>query len=623
MLRRVKTQVPHPLQRRGAIFLRAVTRRRGLVLRALLCWLIGLFALSNDEIGSYDKRFQLRGDQAARKDILVLNLAPSDFMSMYDVRTNSLSNMAEITDLTDSFFWDKHLWVKFLKKVLDQNPRAVAVSLYFGDNIGSVDLTPDERAILQDPRVSWSTSLNHLERLMTPAFAQTDLSNVGGSDLRRDDDGMVRRIFPFSGEVEHIVEKAAGRRFPAAPNGLFINFRGGSHSFAHVGLSEILNDELPDGFFKNQILIIGADSGAASRYQTPAGALLRSEVMAHLTDNLLENRWIVRFPFAVYAILFGFLTALAVFLITQYPQAVALFFFIWIGTLLAALSAWSFDALAVWTPALSPFIVFLGAWIIFVGYQATRIERMNTRLQQEQRYLQELEQLKNNFVSLISHDLKTPIAKIQAVVGRLKSQDAGGAMTADLKSLQDSSEELNRYIQSILKLLRVESRDFKLHKDVGDINEVIEDALSALRPLAAEKNVRLDANLEPMFSTEFDLTLMKEVVINLVENAIKYTPAGGSVFVSSTEEDDLVRVRVQDTGQGIAPEEIDKVWRKFVRGKDEDMKTKGSGLGLYLVKYFIELHGGQVQLESELGRGSTVSFTLPLTDDTKTEEVTA
>lgn len=136
-----------------------------------------------------------------------------------------------------------------------------------------------------------------------------------------------------------------------------------------------------------------------------------------------------------------------------------------------------------------------------------------------------------------------------------------------------------------------------------------------LRPLAEEKGVQLDTQLEPLFSQEFDVTLIKEVVINLVENAIKYTPTGGRVLIATQETQDHVVFKVSDTGEGIAKEDLANVWGKFVRGKDQDMKSKGSGLGLYLVKYFIELHGGKVNLTSQLGKGTEVVFTLPLSSE--------
>lgn len=622
MLRRVTKSTLEKIRIRGEWLLRLMARRRGLVLRTLLCWAIGCLALTADEYKSYDRRFNLRGEQKADADVVILTMYPSDFLRSFNIRTNSLANVTEISDITDSLFWDRQTWVRLLSRILTDRPRSIGVTLWFGENIGPVRLDDEERMVLQDPRVVWATSVNNLERMMKPVFARGDLANVASIDLRRDEDGVIRRYFPERAEVPTLVGKLSGRPLPRTPNGLVINYRGSSaRTFTHYTLSELLNDEIRPGAFKDKIVLLGGDGGDGPRLTTPIGPMQRTEVVAQLLDNHLQNRWITRLPFGTYAALFFVLTLLAVFLITTYPQSVVILFFIWIGTLCVALSAWVFDTFAIWIPALSPFMLLIATWIIFIGYQATKVERLNARLKQEQLYLRELEQLKNNFVSLISHDLKTPIAKIQAVVDRLRAEHGGGPLEHDLKSLHDFSDELNRYIQSILKVLRVESRDFKLNREVGDINEVIVEALRLLRPLAAEKNIRIETDLEPMFSAEFDVTLIKEVVINLIENAIKYTPPGGEVRIRSTETENETRVEVRDTGVGIAPEELERVWRKFTRGRDQDHKTKGTGLGLYLVKYFIELHGGRVRLESELGKGSTVSFTLPLVDDTKSEQI--
>ena len=119
-------------------------------------------------------------------------------------------------------------------------------------------------------------------------------------------------------------------------------------------------------------------------------------------------------------------------------------------------------------------------------YFVTQVETANSKLIQEQKYLAELEQLKNNFVSLISHDLKTPISKIQAIIDRqlIEKTQLG---TEDLLNLKNYSDELNRYIQSILKVLRVESRDFKINMQSADINEIIFHVSERLKPLALAK----------------------------------------------------------------------------------------------------------------------------------------
>lgn len=595
---------------------RLFIRRRGFWLRTLLCWIIGVMALSSDEGNSFDQRFNLRGDQKASSQIVLVTIKQSDFTSIYGKRTNSIANLSELTDITDSFFWNKQIWLGLLDKILAQSPRSVGVTLYFGINVGEVMVTPEEERIFKDPRVVWSTSTNNFERLYEPLFTNDLHENIATNDLRRDEDGMIRHIFDQSDVLPHLVEKIVGKRFPHSRTGISINYRGSGRVFTQYTLSEVLNDEIPPDALKDKIILVGAETNSGPQYLTPVGALSRAEILAHIADDLLGDKWIRQWSFGVYALMFLLLTLIAVFIITQYPQSVALVFILWLGLSIAALSAWVFDTFYIWLPAYSPSILLLATWVIFIGYQANRIERLNFRLQQEQQYLQELEQLKNNFVSLISHDLKTPIAKIQAIVDRLLTQPTTPEMQEDLKSLRGSGEELNRYIQSILKVLRVESRDFKVNKEVADINEVIEQAIRQLRPLAAEKEIQIHTELEPMFSVELDTVLMKEVLVNLIENAIKYTPRGGRIAIHSSEMEDSIFVKVQDNGEGIRPEDLDTVWGKFTRGKDQDLKSKGTGLGLYLVKYFIELHGGKVSLESKVGSGSTVSFTLPLSDDT-------
>lgn len=603
---------------------RIIYRRRGFWLRTLLCWIIGVSALSSDDGNSFDKRFQLRGDQKASKQIVLINMRQSDFSPIYQKRTNSITNLNELTDITDSFFWNRELWTDLLRKILAQNPQSIGVTLYFGINVGDVRLNSQEQKIFKDPRIVWSTSTNNFERLYEPVFTNDAHDNIASNDLRRDEDGVIRHIFAQE-VLPHLVEKITRKKFPAAATGISINYRGTSKVFTQYSLAEVLNDEIPADALKDKIILIGAETSSSPQYLTPVGPLSRSEILAHITDDVIGNKWIKQWGFPVYALLFFGLVLLAVFIITQYPQSVALVFMLWLALSIAAVSAWIFDTFYLWIPAYSPFVLLLATWTVFIGYQANQVERMNFQLQQEQQYFAELEQLKNNFVSLISHDLKTPIAKIQAIVDRLLTQHQSPELHEDLRSLRRSGDELNRYIQSILKVLRVESREFKLNKEVADINEIIEQALEQLRPLAAEKQIQVKTEMEPLFSVEFDTTLIKEVIVNLMENAIKYTPPQGQITVYSEEVDDSIFVRVRDNGEGIRPEDLDKVWGKFTRGRDQDMKSKGSGLGLYLVKYFIELHGGKVSLESKLGVGTTVSFTLPLIDDTNEAltEVTA
>lgn len=586
-------------------------RRQGLFFRFLVCWLLASLVVLNDEKNNYDTRFEVRGRQSTSQDIILLNIKPSDMSRYYDNRTQSLLHLNQTQDFSESFFWEPELWSQILAKVLEQNPKKVGVTLFWGEGISNQHLSPTQKLLFFDSRIIWASQIGPFEQAIPPLFARHDLSNIGVVDMERDEDGVVRKVLTYWTETPQMAEKLTNINISSERSSLLINFRGPQNTFAQLSVGELLSGDLPQDYLKNKIVIIGASHVTGQRYLTPLGSMTRSEIIAQVSDNLLNDRWIKRLPSWVYILFALILALIAVLIVTQYPQSVALFFYIWLGLLSVSASIYAFDVFSIWLPAVGSLISLMLVWFVFVGYQASRIERRNFMLEQEQRYLHELEQLKSNFVSLISHDLKTPLAKIQGVIDRLKSQPQN-QLGADLESLENSAGELNRYIQSILKVMRVESRDFQLSLASTDLNELIEDAVKSLRPLAEDKNISLTTHLDPLFLVDLDPTLIREVVQNIIENAIKYSPQNGSVSVRSFETDTEIGFEVSDSGEGIPPEELSTVWGKFVRGQGQSHKTKGSGLGLYLVKYFVELHGGRVTLQSEVGRGTQVGFYLPL-----------
>lgn len=594
--------------------LRVFIRKQGLIFRILVCWALATFAMYTDERTNFDTRFKIRGAQTASSDIVILWLRPADINRYYDVKTQTLINLNELNEFSDGFFWDQRLWFQILKNILEQNPKSIGVSVYFDDFIGNVEMTRAESEVFFDKRVFWATQMNSFDQMITPMLAKSDLSNVGQYEIYRDEDGLVRKIMTSWDETPHLSEKMVGKRFPPNTISKLINFRGSSRVFTSVTVDDVLNHNLTKDFFTNKMVLVGVESGSSIRFLTPVGLLTRTEIIAQVIDNLSKDRWIKKYHTAFYALYALLLVLLATFVVTQYPQSVAFAFLFWIGLMCVAISAWTFDSLNFWLPGVSPIILILIVWVVFVGYQATKVERKNYMLEQEQKYLHELEQLKSNFVSLISHDLKTPLAKIQAVVERLKKTSTENSQNLeDYNSLDDYTGELNRYIQSILKVMRVESRDFQINKTSTDLNEMIEEVVKSLRPIADVKNIKLELKLEPLFLVDLDATLIREVIHNLIENAIKYSPENKEVFINSFEtEDNQVGFQVKDQGEGIPPDEVSSVWGKFVRGQSQSHKSKGTGLGLYLVKYFVELHAGRVTLQSQVGKGTTVGFYLPL-----------
>jgi len=597
------------LFRLAQVFGRWLGRRLGFFWRGFVCLMIGFLFLLNSRQGNFDTRLKFRGNQAKSTKIALITLHPNE-IPKHQALLGSPAPLSEMVDVTDTFYWNIELWTRLMAKVLSANPRAVGITLVFGESLAPLSLSKDQKSLFYDTRVLWAGVTSANDNPIYPVFSKLDKSNVGSIDIARDEDGIARKLITQDEDFQPMVMKFSGRTSSEEQTQL-INFRGDSRVFDEYSATDILTGQVKPEALKGKIILIGSEAGRQSLYLTPLGPSTRHTILAHMLDQLLEKRRIQLAPLWVYFLLLVLFVWLTILIMTKYPQSISFVFLAWILTLWAALSAWIFDSVYFWLPVSSVIVLVAAAYVIFLGYQANSIERQHYKLKQEQKYLRELEQLKNNFVSLISHDLKTPIAKIQAVLHRLQLQNQTPELSLDLKSLQESSEELSRYIQSILRMLRVESRDFRLHIEVGDINTIIEDVILQITPLAKEKNITLKAHLEPMFSSEFDHTLIREVLVNIVENAIKYTPQNGQITLHSQEKENMIYIDVTDTGEGIPEPEISQVWGKFVRGKDQDLKTKGTGLGLYLVKFFIELHGGKVALQSAVGKGTTISFCLP------------
>lgn len=593
-------------------WLRWVYRRQGLILRILVCWALASLAILNDEKNNFDTRFKIRGMQKVSSDIVLLNIKPSDLSRYYDPRVQNLLNLNQSQDFSESFFWDPQLWKVILENLIKQNPKAIGVTLYFSQEFNNLLLTEEESRIFFNPRVYWATQFNSFDQSQSSVLSRNNHYHSGVINFNLDEDGQLRKVLTQNLEYLTLPEKLSNQKLPSYSNYQLINFRGPQNMYPSLNLVDLLSGDLPENYLKDKIIIIGAHVSSDNQYLTPVGVISRADIVAQVTDNLIQQRWIKKYPLTIYFLYSLVLVILAVLIISHYPQGVAFFFYCWIGLLTVSLSIWFFDVLNIWIPALSTIFLLITVWIVFVGYQASRIERRNFMLEQEQKYLQELEQLKSNFVSLISHDLKTPLAKIQGVLDRMKSKSVSSETASDLNSLENSTEELNRYIQSILKVMRVESRDFQIQAVSTDLNEIIEEVTQSLKPLADLKNIEIRSTLEPLFLVDLDPTLIREVVHNLIENAIKYSPENRAIDIKSFESESEVGFYVQDYGEGIPHDELQSVWGKFVRGNSQSHKTKGSGLGLYLVKYFIELHGGRVALQSELGRGTQVGFFLPL-----------
>ncbi|MEQ1878325.1 MAG: ATP-binding protein [Bdellovibrionia bacterium] len=577
-------------------------------LRGIFCWLVGLGFLLSDYNGDFDLRLQARPVQKVDSRILLLTTEPEDWGADPEFGARQ-----ELREQTDASFWRPKAWELLLHHVLPAEPLAVGVSFFFNsDSEGPGDLRE-----VQDPRVVWAARVDPEGRAMLPVLARTYGLNTGVVDFHPDVDGIVRRL---SSPLVHIpifglrLAERATMKEVTLPYGysLHVNYRGPKGTFPVIRYKDLLEGKITAAHLKDKIVVIGSLSAANHQVLTPMGFMSRAEVLANTADNILNRRWLRKLSVEVYALYLLAVLLLTIWIIQSYPQSVSTIFLGASGVVLTALSLWWFDAFYIWIPISSPVIQIAVTFIVFLSFQLSLNEQKAWRLEQEQIYMMELEQLKGNFLSLISHDLKTPIAKIQGITDRLMTAATDSPMASDLKSLRLASQDLHKYIHSILQLSRVEARELKINKQATDINELIERAVEQINPLAYEKSIELTKDLETLFSLEIDPVLIGEVILNLVDNAVKYTPKGGKVKVSSREEGNDVFVEVADTGAGIPEADLQRIWDKFYRVQEQAMQSKGSGLGLYLVRYFIELHGGKVFVHSRPGEGTRIGFHLPI-----------
>jgi histidine kinase len=232
--------------------------------------------------------------------------------------------------------------------------------------------------------------------------------------------------------------------------------------------------------------------------------------------------------------------------------------------------------------------------------------------------LQELDQLKQDFVSNVTHELRSPMTSLRGYVDFLLRGDAGPLTEEQAENLivvKNNAARLARFIDNLLDVAKIEARKVELHPEALALNGVGREMVVLFRPQAEEKEVRLvneiPADLPPVWG---DADKVAEIFTNLVSNAFKFTPAGGTVTLSAAPEADDLHVRVADTGVGIPAAALETVFNKFEQVKPTEglvRKTKGTGLGLTIVRGFIEAHGGRVWIESELNKGTVVHFTLP------------
>lgn len=227
--------------------------------------------------------------------------------------------------------------------------------------------------------------------------------------------------------------------------------------------------------------------------------------------------------------------------------------------------------------------------------------------------LRRLEKVRKDFVANVSHELRTPITAIRGYAETLKAGALGDPVNAPkmVDIIHRQSERLSELVEDLLELSRIESKELRLANAPIDVHEVTTRALEALRPKARARNISLELQVAPHTQALGDQRALEQIMLNLVDNAVKYSRVNGHVWVSAEVEGDEVRVGVRDDGPGIEPKHLPRLFERFYRvdkGRSRDMG--GTGLGLSIVKHLANAMQGDVSVVSTPGLGSTFTIAL-------------
>lgn len=228
--------------------------------------------------------------------------------------------------------------------------------------------------------------------------------------------------------------------------------------------------------------------------------------------------------------------------------------------------------------------------------------------------LRRLEKVRKDFVANVSHELRTPITAIRGYAETLQSGALSDPTVAPqmVEIIHRQSERLSEMVEELLELSRLEAREVKLQRTSVPLATVVERTAETVRPQADAKNITMTLHVAPDLLARGDERAVEQVLLNVLDNAVKYTPKGGRVDVFGAMEGGRCAVRVRDNGPGIEPKHLHRVFERFYRvDKGRSRDTGGTGLGLAIVKHLVEAMEGEVTVDSQPNEGSTFTIFLP------------
>ena len=385
--------------------------------------------------------------------------------------------------------------------------------------------------------------------------------------------------------------------------------------FNPISLENLISAPAPTTAAASLVIFVPELEAPAQKFETPIGPLSPTELAINaLYGNFFGLK--IELPHTTLRIAISITAAvLAAVLLYSYPIALSTLFLLIISAAHWALSILLFEHADIRLPVATPLLTILAVYILGMLERLNRREHEQWDLDQETANLKRLDEMRSNFLSLVSHDLKTPIARIQSVLGQLLRQDFGPLSTeqsASLQKLMSASGHLQHTISTLLLLGRIESRDLELKREPLDLKELLEISIREFQSMAEERQVSFSAELEPLFLVNLDGALIREVIQNILENALKYAPPKTRVVIKCGELQNCPELsppqagiwfEVQDFGRGIRQDLRAHIFRKFSKDDSELADSapfvKGTGLGLYLCAYFVDRHGGSISVFSK------------------------
>lgn len=397
-------------------------------------------------------------------------------------------------------------------------------------------------------------------------------------------------------------------------------------SYPRYSFVDLIEGKVPPETLKDKIVLVGSFQRDNPNDFTLLSSLPvygltpKLLVQANILDSILNHQGTAELPHAILAVI-CFLLSFTI-IVASFKYRPSRLIFLTTALILACfiLSIILFQPIPIfgnlWLPLGAPLLALTLSFYLMIPLRLYSEHRKRYELEKENRNLLEVEELKTNFLQLVTHDLKTPIAKIQGLTETLKRSLSDNMSQKDhetMSHLFSANEELNHFINSLLELSRIDNQGVRVNLQSKDVNQILEAIVVKLRFGAQAKQILVKMQFETLFPIKLDADLISKVLSNLLDNAIKYSPANTTIQVITQEVGESVEITIEDQGIGIPESEMQNLFSRFYRVKnDTTFKVKGTGLGLYLSKYFIEAHRGTIKVQAAPVQGTRFIIRLPM-----------